>query len=928
PWGGFTNFQCHPYDDFPYVENFATGGQWRFINGDLTNQWVWGEAGVRNDPHIYISDNDGTSNHYTINSAAMVYATKLFHFEEGGYRFQYDWLAYGEKNWDYLRVALVPASVELSASTSVPSGFSYQGLPTGWIALDGGAQLNQNTWWQTTISEIEVPTGDYLMVFAWRNDNSVGTQPPAAIDNVSITPITCLAPAELTAQYVGATQVILDWTPSGNEDEWRVWLSWENGNETLYVPYTANTHPFTLTGLTAGRTYTANVYAVCGPDDASMPSNEISFTTSTNPCDDPISLPFTENFDGYTGSTSPSVNVLPDCWSRINTTTASYYSGYPRVTEFSSYAHSGPNFLYFMSNYDSDPQDQYAILPPVDHTANLVLSLYARIPAAGRNGTFMVGVMTDPSDASTFTELASYQPTSTTYTYYSIPLGLYTGDGTYIAIKMPAASSEVNYRGVCIDDIAIEPLCNPEDQCNLTFTLTDSYGDGWNGNAINVVDVETGVILASMTNVTNDHANAPITEAYTLPVCDGRELRFEWVKGNWATECSYTITNANGEVILQGTGSDSMNTGDELGTYMVNCSAIAQTIALTAGWNWVSTYIDADEVDCLAMLEASLGDYGVSIATSNDIAEYLGDGFWLGLEGYQWTNSELIMVEVSEDCTVTLEGPAVDLGTVSITINPGWNWIGFPMDSEMSIDEALANFEPEFGDGIASYGGITEYIGIWTGDFETLVPGQGYMYYSASEEPKVLSFIQHEYVDLGLPSGLLWATCNVGATAPEDFGDYFAWGETQPKNIYDWTTYQYYNGNILTKYTGSDGLTILELCDDAAAANWGSGWRMPTEEELQELYDNTTHVWTTQNGVYGRLFTANNGNSLFLPAAGYRYDSSLYIVGDHGYYWSSSLYSDSYNAWGSYLGSGDYGTGNSVRSSGFNVRPVCSSGQK
>ena len=167
---------------------------------------------------------------------------------------------------------------------------------------------------------------------------------------------------------------------------------------------------------------------------------------------------------------------------------------------------------------------------------------------------------------------------------------------------------------------------------------------------------------------------------------------------------------------------------------------VTQTIELTAGWNWISTYIDTNEVDCLAMLEASLGDYGLTIATSDDIAEYLGDGFWLGLEDYQWTNGEMIMVEVSEDCTVTLEGPAVNLSTASITINPGWNWIRFPVDSEVPIEEALAGFEPEFGDGIASFEGITEYIGIWTGDFDTVVPGQGYMYYSASDEPKILIF--------------------------------------------------------------------------------------------------------------------------------------------------------------------------------------------
>ena len=195
------------------------------------------------------------------------------------------------------------------------------------------------------------------------------------------------------------------------------------------------------------------------------------------------------------------------------------------------------------------------------------------------------------------------------------------------------------------------------------------------------------------------------------------------------------------------------------------------------------------------------------------------------------------------------------------------------------------------------------------------------------------------YVDLGLPSGLLWATCNVGADNPEDYGEYFAWGETEPKDTYNWSTYQYCNGsyNTLTKYCNNsnygyngftDNLTTLLPEDDAATANWGSNWRVPTKEEWQELYNNTTCTWTTQNSVNGRLFTAGNGNSLFLPAAGYRYNSGLSDAGSSGYYWSSSLDTDGPNgAWRFGFYSGNYGMYRSGRSCGFTVRPVCSSRQ-
>ncbi len=194
----------------------------------------------------------------------------------------------------------------------------------------------------------------------------------------------------------------------------------------------------------------------------------------------------------------------------------------------------------------------------------------------------------------------------------------------------------------------------------------------------------------------------------------------------------------------------------------------------------------------------------------------------------------------------------------------------------------------------------------------------------------------HEYVDLGLPSGLLWATCNVGASSPEDYGGYFAWGETTIKSTYNWSTYKWCNGdwdnlmltryNTVSYYGTVDNRTILELADDAAHVNWGGAWRMPTREERDELFANCTSEWTTQNGVNGRKFTGPNGNSIFLPAAGCYYYGSLYGAGSYGYYWSSSLCTgtpgDAYHL-GFY--SGYVGVNGSYRYCGQSVRPVCPS---
>lgn len=151
-----------------------------------------------------------------------------------------------------------------------------------------------------------------------------------------------------------------------------------------------------------------------------------------------------------------------------------------------------------------------------------------------------------------------------------------------------------------------------------------------------------------------------------------------------------------------------------------------------------------------------------------------------------------------------------------------------------------------------------------------------------------------EAVDLGL--SVKWANMNVGASTPEDYGHYFAWGETKRKATYDWSTYKWCNGSstTLTKYCNSssygtvDNKTTLELSDDAARANWGGNWRMPTIDELSELNTKCTWTWTTQNGVNGYLVTGPNGNSIFLPTAGYRYGGNLY-ASDSGYYWSSTV---------------------------------------
>ena len=191
----------------------------------------------------------------------------------------------------------------------------------------------------------------------------------------------------------------------------------------------------------------------------------------------------------------------------------------------------------------------------------------------------------------------------------------------------------------------------------------------------------------------------------------------------------------------------------------------------------------------------------------------------------------------------------------------------------------------------------------------------------------------HEWVDLELAGGTLWATCNVGAESPEECGDYFAWGETEPKTNYVWDTYKYCNGSgrSLTKYcTNSsygtvDGKAELEPEDDAATFNWGYEWQMPSMDQVEELLNTayTATYMTTQNGVYGMVFTSrSNGNSIFLPAAGNKYETDISWK-DEGSYLSRSMMERVPDyAIGFSFSASRQGTSGKYRCDGQLVRPV------
>lgn len=184
---------------------------------------------------------------------------------------------------------------------------------------------------------------------------------------------------------------------------------------------------------------------------------------------------------------------------------------------------------------------------------------------------------------------------------------------------------------------------------------------------------------------------------------------------------------------------------------------------------------------------------------------------------------------------------------------------------------------------------------------------------SSNETSKADGYINHHgYIDLGLPSGVKWATCNVGASSPSDYGNYYAWGETTTKDIYTVKTCKTW-GKTLGDISGNPEY-------DAAQANWGGSWRLPSKAELKELESKCTWTWTTQGGY---KVTGPNGKSIFLPATGWHNGSSLINAGDYGYFLSSSpRESGTQLAYNLFFNSGYRTVGWDYRDHGFSVRPV------
>lgn len=352
----------------------------------------------------------------------------------------------------------------------------------------------------------------------------------------------------------------------------------------------------------------------------------------------------------------------------------------------------------------------------------------------------------------------------------------------------------------------------------------------------------------------------------------------------------------------------------------VNLESAFATLTVTCPTTGASIYVD-----------------GKSVGTTSWTG-FLQEGMYLieaKKEGYRNVQKSVTLAERQKQ-TILLDSLSPIVGSLDIAYRPIGADIyvdGKKLDTTPSVltNIPIGTHKLEIRKG--GYVSETKDITIFEGKTATLQGSLSPVSFASGSSVSVIQEVDyidsHTYVDLGL--SVKWATCNIGASKPEKYGYYFAWGETSPKTDYSLLTYKYCRDTILTKYCKNlspeidDNKAVLDLEDDAAHVNWGDSWRMPTKEEQDELRSMCTWEWTKQNGVNGYKVTSKiNGNSLFLPAAGYRGSGGRANVGSNGYYWASSISSDgSSYAYHLFFYSSLVLLNCSCRYYGLPVRPVC-----
>jgi len=489
-----------PYTcDFEDADEAAAFG---IVNGTQTNKWVVGTATHNSGTHaLYISDDNGTSNSYSISNTSNVWVYRDIEFpaSPSGYTLSFDWRSNAESCCDYMRVFIGNPTSVAAGSLTEPAGATSLAAN---VSSSNSNYFNSVSNYQTFSVSLPGMTETTIkrIYFLWHNDGSLGTNPPAAVDNISISPNYCDAPTNLTVSNITSTEAEISWTSTASSSV----LSYKGPNDNDWIEIDPATSPQILPNLNPITTYMVRVANNCDDGVSISPYITTSFMTA---CDVVSTLPYTENFDSYTASTSTRAN----CWSYPVT----YSNGAPYVT--SSYYSSQPNSFHFQS-LTTNPTT--AVTPQfAEDINNLRVKFMLRAESTTYSGTFEVGVMSDPTADSTFESVRIIQPANTNWNQYVVDFDstTLTGGNRYIAFRQHSNSSSYYY---WLDDVSVMPIPDCADPSNLDALITTTdLTLSWDANP----DVSSWEVYVYESNQTPDYSQAVQvnTNTYTDQLTSG-----------------------------------------------------------------------------------------------------------------------------------------------------------------------------------------------------------------------------------------------------------------------------------------------------------------------------------------------------------------------------------------------------------------------
>ncbi|MBO7227949.1 MAG: fibronectin type III domain-containing protein [Bacteroidales bacterium] len=449
----------------PYTcgfEDATENANWVIENGaSATNKFFIGSA-VNNGgtQSLYVSDDNGVSNSYTSSSAAAgyVYAYREFTITStAGYSIAFDWRAKGESTYDFLRVFLIPDNaadaLTPSTGTSAHTGVTASASPASWMAIDNNVKLNLKDTWQSFVSEdLQLTPGTYKLVFYWRTDLSGTYDPPVAVDNVIFTEVTCPRPFNFAATTIFDNSATFSWVSESSSfayhcDTANAPRQWFNTASIV------NGNTLTLNGLTPNTAYTLYLQTMCGSDTSLWVS--LNFRTACTPIASE-NIPYHESFESWASG------AFDPCYVATNNNTSA--TNYPSVS--TTYHSDSAKSMYM---YSTAAYATWLTMPMFESPLNTLQVSFDLYRANATVYPFMVGVMSDPNDMSTFDTITTIScRTNNEWEHFTIPLSIYNGQGTFIAFVSPSGVISQNY----IDNIVVEELAACPDPINVTAYAT------------------------------------------------------------------------------------------------------------------------------------------------------------------------------------------------------------------------------------------------------------------------------------------------------------------------------------------------------------------------------------------------------------------------------------------------------------------------